>query len=457
MGKSRCSICLREPYCSSECQKLDWKAHKSICKTLKNLSNKPEPYSHVGRTIVEICKPAKKVSDVRILCHLLSYAEFQFGDRVLGKAYRERENGERISNWDAEVVGLHSIHERVIAIYLKDTSLSQIQCDSLALPHSLKTVELLRPWSISLDSDASLDKEQINFILILLSDSERIISDIRTSKKQFSLAEDHLKRALSYVKRYEGEAKEKTERLLSVLKDYCNLRGRQGDYPGALSFAEEAYNCAAEAYNPVHPEVQVAAGALIQCLTHTGNFKDAETFAQMTLDSLRDPANKMDQEGEQVGFGYYNLANVIDLLDNDDPKAEKFAREALRIRIKFYGSGHVHVGQSIGLLSNILLKQNNFGDETKRLLEQYLANGIRNEGPEGMISADANNKFGHYHDSLSEMNQPIGAIKNHLVLSKSYYKEALRIIKKTNGLHHPNAIKVQQSLSAVSMKLSALD
>jgi tetratricopeptide (TPR) repeat protein len=214
----------------------------------------------------------------------------------------------------------------------------------LVLPQNVKILELLRPWYISLGSDASLDRKQINFNLILLSDSEQEASGILKCREEFSLAEDHLKRALSYVKRYEGAEELKTKGLFSVLKDYCNLRGRQGDFAVALSFAEEAYNCAAEAYNPVHPEVQVAAGALIRCLTHTGNLQSAETFAQMTLDILRDPANKMDQEGEQVGIGYYNLAKVIGALNNDDPKAEKFAREALRIRIKLYGSGHLYVG-----------------------------------------------------------------------------------------------------------------
>jgi tetratricopeptide (TPR) repeat protein len=315
-----------------------------ICKSLKNLSNKLEPYSHVLRIIQETLNAAKNVSDIRILSHLLSYAEFQFGDRILGKAYRERENGERISNWEAEIGGFYHIHEKIIEIYKKGSSLSQIQCNSLVLPQNVKILELLRPWSISLDSDASLNRKQINCILIQLSDAEQETSGILKCREEFSLAEDHLKRALSYVKRYEGEEELNTKGLLSVLKDYCNLRGRQGDFPGALSFAEEAYNCAAEAYNPVHPEVQVAAGALIQCLTHTGNLQSAETFAQMTLDSLRDPANKMDQEGEQVGIGYYNLAKVIAALNNDDPKAEKFAREALRIRIKLYGSGHLYVG-----------------------------------------------------------------------------------------------------------------
>jgi hypothetical protein len=39
LGLSRYSICLREPYCSADCQKGDWKSHKLICETLKKLSH----------------------------------------------------------------------------------------------------------------------------------------------------------------------------------------------------------------------------------------------------------------------------------------------------------------------------------------------------------------------------------------------------------------------------------
>jgi hypothetical protein len=44
-------------------------------------------------------------------------------------------------------------------------------------------------------------------------------------------------------------------------------------------------------YNPVHPDVQKAAGALIECLIHKGDLYDAERYSQMTFDSLKDPAN----------------------------------------------------------------------------------------------------------------------------------------------------------------------
>jgi hypothetical protein len=85
--------------------------------------------------------------------------------------------------------------------------------------------------------------------------------------------------------------------------NFCDLRSLQGNYAGALTFAEEAYNCAAVAYNPVHPKVQSAASKLIEYLARKGDFCNAELFAQMTLDSLKDPSNGLDQQSEAVANG----------------------------------------------------------------------------------------------------------------------------------------------------------
>lgn len=94
IGNSKCSTCLREAYCSGDCQKSDWKAHKLMCKTSKKLSNQLLPYREVVQVSHEIVTVPKNANDTRVLSHVLSYAEFQFGDRVVGKSYRERRNGE---------------------------------------------------------------------------------------------------------------------------------------------------------------------------------------------------------------------------------------------------------------------------------------------------------------------------------------------------------------------------
>jgi hypothetical protein len=80
-------------------------------------------------------------------------------------------------------------------------------------------------------------------------------------------------------------------------------------------------------------KVQEAASTLIRYLIHKGDLGPAETFAQMTLDSLKDPMNELDQQSEAVAQGYHDYATVINKLNGDLDKAEKLARESLRIML----------------------------------------------------------------------------------------------------------------------------
>jgi hypothetical protein len=53
-----------------------------------------------------------------------------------------------------------------------------------------------------------------------------------------------------------------TALIFQALSGFNRLRERQGDYTGAVKVAEECYNFVVEAYDPVHFQVQEAAGIL---------------------------------------------------------------------------------------------------------------------------------------------------------------------------------------------------
>jgi hypothetical protein len=432
-----------------------------MCKILKKmLSNQIQPYSEVADVIDEIRDAPQKIScEIRILKHLIRYAEFQFGDRIQGESYRKRHNGLCISNWDVDVNYLLPIHDICLQIYEGDMygrSLSEMLIDNLRLPHVEKMLEILRLWSVRLESHENLDRDQTNLILKLSADAERRLASIYMNRFQFSLAEDHLNLALSHTRQYDEEGEEKTNLLVDVLTLHCNLRGTQGDYTGAVTFAEEAYIVAAVAYNPVHPTVQTVAGRLIQSMTHAGDLIQAEIYAQMTLNNLRDPANNVDPEGPELACGYYHLAKVTSELDKDQPKAEMLVRESLRIRTKYYGNDHQCVRDSASLLSTILVSQGKLGDETKKLRARCLAIAIRNEGSDGLGTAVANRDLGHYYYQLFQKNRSISASKEHLVLSQLYWKEAFGIYTKINGKNHETTARTKQLLSMISRELSAM-
>jgi tetratricopeptide (TPR) repeat protein len=204
-----------------------------------------------------------------------------------------------------------------------------------------------------------------------------------------------------------------------------------------------------EAYDPVHPQVQEAAGIMINILINQGDLFDAERYAQVTYGNLRDKKNGIDQESEVVAVGAYNLANVLYRQDGDLIKAEELARESLRIRTLIYGSNNyaVEVSWSCDLLAGILMTQGKLGDETRGLFERYLAFSIRNHGPDGKHTAVANSNLGSLCFQLVQKENTVDLIRMQLILAKTYYVEALRIYSKIDGPTHPNTIDASSRLS----------
>jgi tetratricopeptide (TPR) repeat protein len=434
-----------------------------ICKTLKKLFFQLQPYHEVARVIKEIRGERSKKTQlgIRVLGHLISFAEHQFGDRAPGKTYHERANGDRIDNWNVEIGILIPIYGDLVDGYSSNKSLSMIDSDNLRFPYVEKILDLLKPWSSKLDSNSTshidnLDKDQINTILDLLSTTERTIGEVLKQRNEFELAESYCQQALSHARLYKGKEEDKTDFVCSALRVICDIRAFQGNHIDALPIAEEAYNLYAIVYNPVHPKVQEAAGTLIECLQDNGDLYNAGRFAEATLDSLKDPANGLDQESEEVANGYHNLASVINKQEGDLAKAEMLVRESLRIRTRVYGNDHVHVGLSCSLLARILISQDNMGDEAMKLFEHHLANDTKYYGPDGPNAAISNLNLGNFYHRLSDRQQIVRREIEHLCLSKSKYKEAVRIYTKIFGPENPQTINASSELSIVLHKLYEL-
>lgn len=390
----------------------------------------------------------------KILEHAIYYAEFQVGGRAPGKAYRERRYDQQITNYKAEIVVLIPLYCRIIYIYAKDNSLSSIQKDNEIFPFVKKSLDILKPWSLCLELDVisridSLDEDQTNHILHLLSMFEEKMATICMHRNEFDLSEKYCQLSLSHARRYEGEEGMKTGLLYDALSNYSDLRRSQGKYVDAIPFAEDAYNVVALAYNPVHPDVQTAAGNLIECLVHTDDLQQAEIYAQLTLDSLKDTKNGLCQESEEVARGYHDLENVISEQEGDLVKAELHAREACRIRGSVFSNNDFNCGSSVGLLAQILHKQGKLGDETINLYERALVSHISNEGPGGLNTATVNSNLGTFYHSLSERQLIADRREEHLRLSSIHYKEALRIYTKMYGPANCLAVKVASQLSIV--------
>jgi hypothetical protein len=443
-----------------------------MCPILKELTNKLQPYREVTRLIDEIVN-SKKGKDMRILEHLLSYAEYQFGKGVAGKHYRGREDGDRISNWIVEIEILNEIVKTLAELYNQKESLSNIDRNNMAFPYLERSLSILKPWVINLDSGSgngidSLSKDQIETLLEELIYTEQNMARVTVDRRQFDAAEGHCQRCLVYSRRYELEGEEKTTSIFEALQIYSTLRQHQGSLSDALTITEECYNLVVETYDPVHPQVQEAAGMLIHILIRKGDLYDAERYAQVTYENLRDKKNGMDQESEAVAMGAfnlanviyqqkreaYNLANVISQQDGDLIKAEELARESLRIRSLIFHSNHERVGIICNLLANILRIQSKLGDETRVLLERYLAISTRNQGPDGSQTAVANYNLGLFHYQLALEQATDDLKQTQLLLAKSHHEETLRIRSKIYGPTHPETVATASRLASVTSVLS---
>jgi tetratricopeptide (TPR) repeat protein len=459
-ANSSCSGCGREIYCSSVCQKLDWKVHKLSCRILKKLSSQLQPYNEVVRITKEILA-SNKGNDLRVLEHLLSCADYQFGQQVAGRDYRERIDGQRIDNWNVDIEILLQISHSMVEIYGMNSSLSPMIRDKGMFPHIERSLNILSPWMDTIDFDATNQSNSLNSTKShhLLKNSctlEHNMAMLALNRNQYDVAERHMHRCLANLRRFRIEGEDKTTSIFEALGLYVNLRMSQGDLSGAVTFAEEAYNLVVDAYDPVHPQVQEVAGWLIDCLSKQGDFSNAERFAEQTYSNLRDIKNGMDQEGEQIAQGACNLANVIFRQDDGDLiKAEGLARESLRIRTRLHCSHSV--GSSCILLARLLKKQGEFGDETKELFERSLAIFIRTEGPDGINTAVVNIHIGEFHYHFAMIQSTISKKRMQLQLAKSYSKEAIRIESKIHNPTHPNRVGAISLLSEVLLNFQKSD
>jgi hypothetical protein len=353
---------------------LDWKVLKSICPILKKLTKNLQPFHEAVPIINEILL-SKEGNDIRVLEHLISYAELQLEKVVTGKCYRERKFSQSIRYWHPDITIFHIINSRIADIYNANNSISVSIRDNKRYPFLINSLCLLNPWLLHLDSDALnradiISNDQVIYLWQELYLTEQKIADVTINRDQYDVAEIHCQRCLTYSKKYIIKGEDKSFATLAALRTIIDLRQLQDDSSGAVKFAEEAYNLVVVAYDPVHRRVQEAAGMLINLLIGKGDLYDAFRFAKQTYSNLKDHKHEIDQESEDVAFGAYNLADVILQQKGDLIKCERLAREALHIRDQLHDHDDRKIGRSCALLARVLQSQSNFGDESKELFER---------------------------------------------------------------------------------------
>jgi hypothetical protein len=213
-----------------------------MCPILKKLSNTLQPYDEVVQVIEEIYA-SKEGYNVRILEQLLQYGEYQFGKPIIGKDYREREDGQRIDNWSVDIGILLKISITMVDIYVRNDSLSMVTRDKEMLPHLERSLHILSPWMVTIDSDFndqfdSLNSEMTNHLLKTSSILEQRMSSVYRNRCQFDVAEGHCYQYLVNSRRLALEGEDKITSIFEALSNYIQLRQFQGDFTGAVTYVK---------------------------------------------------------------------------------------------------------------------------------------------------------------------------------------------------------------------------
>jgi hypothetical protein len=132
-----------------------------MCAILKKIPNKLQSYDGAVRIIDEILA-SNKGNEIRVFEHLVSYADNQFGQQVPGRDYRERKDGQRIANWDVDISILIKIITITLNIHHNNLSYSPIIRDNKMFPHLERSLNILKPWMVIMDSDASDQSNSLN-------------------------------------------------------------------------------------------------------------------------------------------------------------------------------------------------------------------------------------------------------------------------------------------------------
>jgi tetratricopeptide (TPR) repeat protein len=305
-----------------------------------------------------------------------------------------------------------------------------------------------------------LDEEKIETLLMLKSRTEHSLSACHANLKDFDKAHHHCDQSISYAKQMK-EGEEKRKWVYETLVSKGGLYYQMCNFNDAKVAMEEAYIYIAEIHNPEHPLVLQAADELIQTLSQTGDYYDAERFARICYEALtRAP---LDPESREAADAATRLANASRHLikqngaDNADiEEAEMLARKAVCIMKKVKGHCSKQMRFSFGALMDIKCLKIDYGQETKGLLEDYLSDAIRYQGMYGRITGYANDCLGRFYfesDMLSSYEFNRKLLQN----SESYHKEVLRIMTKFHGPDHCITLETAVILPEVLTALRLLE
>ena len=405
-----CGSCGGVRYCSSECQKNDWKeVHKNECVDVKKLFAMDLTEIEIKKAVYKMLKVVERLESLGQETRAIDscekcvvFAQHHLGDNIPGKQYFILRNGTKV---DSELMCV--IYQYLVRLYER------------ILRPGLDVANRMFPF-VSEARRLLVDRRDagININNESLYVCDRQLSRICSEQGELDKSVNHYELGLVAARQCKGP-----DHMRIVFDASINLSrayGEDGRLPEALSLAEEAYTIASGMYSPVHRLVQEAAVHMIDCLFYMKDYSRAETYCRINYENLMDPIHKNEYNEDDIACGMYRLAHFWLMKEPDDDEIVEttLAEEAEDLIRKLYNLLRTIDNITFPKLYSlcvqdyalILLKRNRLTEETEGILQQYVIHFHKDKIIDYVLYCQSIHNLGMFYKRLSD-SLPIGEEK----------------------------------------------
>lgn len=350
-----CSRCRKNRYCSSECQRLDWKSHKKNCvpfsasqssEVLNSIQKKTdkERNQYNGKSKSELInfyseylRKANTASELKTRLKNMTYA-LDLEENYLRRF--ESDPASRVSVM-ALLRGLGEGHRN-------------LDPPTAAIDYLLRSIELSKfSFPQSLQRNAWLEQ----------FDCHEALGNIYLNIDEVALAEPHCLEALrlgQIVYRGTDLRGNETE-FVKCINTYAYLRGKQGDIPDCVAHYEQAYELLTSIPDKDEDMIDTAIDNLLEAYLNGRIFEKAQLF-------LTKQMARMKSRGKSGRAAYaaakHRLAETL-LQSKNFSEAEIAEGEAIDIFEKSHASFSPNFSRALYTMALARMFQHKYDEETE--------------------------------------------------------------------------------------------
>jgi tetratricopeptide (TPR) repeat protein len=357
-GKLKCASCSSVAYCSHQCQKKHWPAHKANCKSQK-VANVPAPQPQAQPQKVEPNAQLQALkNDIQ--------RHFSMGD--FENAIRKSEEALTLAKTLPPLVALAETIQLHINL-------------STAFVHMNRPVDGEAHATLAVKSAESGVTQRPNQPQPL-----EVLSIAMGCKSVALLANAKIDEALELAQRSlsigESIYPKNDPRLHKALRTLALIQDKKGNHNDAEMTLVRAYTIICIAGGPQAGEAQLITEDIVGIFTRKGDFEGAEKYARKNYKAIKEKTTLTGMEPAILADSATRLANTL-VRKGDHASAEEYVMEALEIRNRpeFANLNPVGMAYSLSQLAAIREQLGKADQEVESMLRKALEIFTRTKGP----------------------------------------------------------------------------